>query len=50
MHLSYVPGVAQGEDPGGSRIARRNLLGQVFHRFLLKFFRHWSMVLFRRAP
>ena len=38
MHLSHVPGMAQGDDAGGSEIARGNLLGQVFHRILLKFF------------
>ena len=39
MHLPYVPGIPQRDDTGGSQIARRNLLGQVFHRILLKFFK-----------
>jgi hypothetical protein len=30
MHLSYVLGMAQGDDAGGSQIARRNLLGASF--------------------
>jgi hypothetical protein len=50
MHLSHVPRMASGNGTGGSQIARRNLLGQVFHRILLKFLKHWSMALFRRAP
>jgi len=35
MHLSYVPGMAQGDDSGRNQIAPRNLLGQVFHRIPL---------------
>jgi len=33
MHLSYVPGMAQGNDAGGRQIARWNLLGQVSTEF-----------------
>lgn len=36
MHLSYVPGMAQGDDAGGSQVAHRKLLMQVFHRILHK--------------
>jgi hypothetical protein len=37
MHLSYVPGVARGDDAGGSEIVRRNLLGKFSTEFSLKF-------------
>jgi len=36
MLLWYVPGMAQGDDAGGSQIAYRKLLRQVFHRILPK--------------